>query len=62
MRITITTIIITAVTTALITASIFMFNTNYLNISTITDYQSTDAGIMIYTVDGSGWYWEREEA
>lgn len=56
---TINTIIITAATTALITASIFMGNSNYLNMSAVTDYQATDTGLMLYTVDGAGWYWER---
>lgn len=56
---TITTIIITAMTTALITASIFMYNPNYLHMSSVADFQATDTGIMLYTADGSGWYWER---
>ena len=56
---TITTILITAVTTALVTASIFMGNSNYFNMSTVTDYQTTDTGLMLYTEDGTGWYWER---
>lgn len=56
---TITTIIITATTTALVTASIFMHNSNYLDMSTVTEYQSTDTGLIIYTKDGAGWYWER---
>lgn len=56
---TITTIIITATTTALITASIFMYNPNYLDMSSVTDFRSTDTGIMLYTEDGNGYYWER---
>lgn len=54
---TITTILITAVTTALVTASIFMNNFNYLNMSSVTDFEATDTGVMLYTVDGAGWYW-----
>lgn len=56
---TITTIIITATTTALVTASIFMHNSNYLDMSNVIDYQSTDIGLILYTKDGAGWYWER---
>lgn len=56
---TIATIIITAAITALFTASVFMHNPNYLNMSTVTDFQATETGIMLYTADGSGWYWER---
>lgn len=56
---TITAILITAAITALITVSIFIHNPNYLNMSTVTGYQATDTGIMLYTVDGAGWYWER---
>lgn len=58
---TITTIIITVTTTALITASIFMHNPNFLDMSSVTDFQATDTGIMLYMTDGSGWYWGRME-
>lgn len=51
---TITTIIITATTTALVTASIFMHNSNYLDMSNVIDYQSTDIGLILYTKDGAG--------
>jgi len=56
---TITTILITTAITALITASIFMNNSNYLNMSSVTDFEATDTGVMLYTVDGAGWYWGR---
>lgn len=56
---TITTILITAATTALITASIFMHSANYFNMSSMTDFDVTDTGLMLYTEDGTGWYWER---
>lgn len=55
----ITTILISAVTTALITASIFMGNSNYFNMSSVTDFEATDTGLMLYTEDGTGWYLER---
>lgn len=56
---TITTIIITAAITALITASIFMHNSNYMDMSSVTAFQATETGLMLYTADGSGWYLER---
>lgn len=56
---TITTILITAAMMALITASIFMHSSNHLNMSNVTDFRATDTGLMLYTEDGAGWYWER---
>ncbi len=56
---TITTILITAATTALITASIFMHSANYFNMSSMTDFEATDTGVMLYTEDDTGWYLER---
>jgi len=56
---TITTILITAAITALITASILMHKSNYLNMSNVTDFRVTDTGLMLYTEDGAGWDWER---
>lgn len=53
---TITTILITAALTALITASILMHKSNYLNMSNVTDFRVTDTGLMLYTEDGAGWY------
>lgn len=56
---TITTILITAAMTALITASILMHKSNYLNMSDVTDFEATETGVTLYTEDGTGWYWER---
>lgn len=56
---TMTTILMTATVTALITASFFMYNGKYLDMSSVTDFQATETGLMLYTEDGSGWYWER---
>lgn len=32
---------------------------NYLNMETVTDFKATETGLMLYTQDGSGYYWER---
>lgn len=34
----------------------------YLNMETIIDYNATDTGLMLYTADGNGYYWEMNEA
>lgn len=33
---------------------------NYLDMETIVDFDATETGLMLYTQDGSGYYWERE--
>ena len=32
---------------------------NYLNMETVVDFDATETGLMLYTSDGSGYYWER---
>lgn len=32
---------------------------NYLNMETVVDFDATETGLMLYTQDGSGYYWER---
>ena len=32
---------------------------DYLDIRTVIDFNATEAGLMLYTEDGFGWYWER---
>lgn len=32
----------------------------YLDMETIVDFNATETGLMLYTQDGSGYYWERE--
>ena len=34
---------------------------NYLNMETVTDFKTTETGLMLYTANGDGYYWEREE-
>ena len=31
----------------------------YINMETVTDFNVTETGLMLYTADGSGYYWER---
>ena len=32
---------------------------NYLNMNGVVDFKATETGLMLYTSDGSGYYWER---
>lgn len=32
---------------------------SYLDMETVTDYDASETGLMMYTADGSGYYWER---
>ena len=32
---------------------------NYINMESITDFDATKTGLMLYTQDGSGYDWER---
>ncbi|WP_182431686.1 hypothetical protein [Clostridium sp. AF32-12BH] len=32
---------------------------NYLNMETVNGWESTETGLMLYTVDGSGYYFEK---
>lgn len=57
-------IVLTMIT--MITISITSFicgtktNTNdNINMNTIVDFETTEYGLMLYTNDGSGYYWER---
>lgn len=53
------------VLTLALTASAFLLGKsmpdkeNYLNMETIIDFNATETGLMLYTQDGSGYYWER---
>lgn len=54
------------VLTLALTASAFLLGKsmpdkeNYLNMETVTDFDATETGLMLYTQDGSSYYWERE--
>nr|WP_142411327.1 hypothetical protein [Clostridium sp. Marseille-P7770] len=53
--------------TAVISMAAFLLGRNcpsedkFLNMETVTDYAATETGLMLYTQDGSGYYWERGE-
>lgn len=32
---------------------------NYINMETVVDFDATETGLMLYTQDDSGYYWER---
>ena len=52
--------------TLALTASAFLLGKsmpdkeNYLNMETVTDFDATETGLMLYTANGDGYYWERE--
>lgn len=35
------------------------FYNNYLDMRTVTDFETTETGLQIYTSDGPRYYWER---
>lgn len=35
------------------------FFNNYVDMRTVSDFKATENGLMLYTVDGNGYYWER---
>lgn len=52
--------------TAVISMSAFfvgknMPSENYLNMETVTDYSASENRLMLYTSDGTGYYWEKGE-
>ena len=55
------------VLTLALTASAFFIGKNlpprenYLDMETVVDFDATKTGLMLYTQDGSGYYWERGE-
>lgn len=38
-----------------------IYNSNYFDISQVVDFVATEDGLQLYTADGFGYYWEREE-
>ena len=35
------------------------FQNDYINMNDVVDFEATDSGLMLYTNDGTGYYWER---
>lgn len=36
------------------------FNDSYIDMNTVTDFDITEYGLMLYLSDSSGYYWERQ--
>lgn len=34
-------------------------NSDMLNMNTVTDFEATKTGLMLYTSNGNGYYWEK---
>lgn len=53
------------ITTVISMAAFFvgknMPSENYLNMETVTDYSASENRLMLYTSDGTGYYWEKGE-
>lgn len=32
---------------------------NYINMETVVDFKATETGLILYTANGDGYYWER---
>ena len=53
--------------TAVISMAAFLMGRNcpsedkFLNMQTVTGYETTETGLLLTTVDGSGYYWQMEE-
>lgn len=51
--------------TAAISVAAFLLGKNcpnmnkFLDMETVVDFDATETGLMLYTQDGSGYYWER---
>lgn len=56
-------VIVVAIATAFLigakTAPPTQNSNDMLDMRTVTDFDETDTGIMLYTKDGDGYYWER---
>ena len=54
------------VLTLTLTASAFLLGKsmpdkeNYINMESVVDFDATETGLMLYTANGDGYYWERE--
>ena len=33
---------------------------NHINMESVTDFEATESGLMLYTSTGDGYYWEKE--
>lgn len=58
MKRTIITIIMTAIITAASITAYITCKSNFINMNTVTSYDATETGLMLYNADGTGYYWE----
>lgn len=54
------TLILALTTSAFLLGKSMPDKENYLNMETVTDFKATETGLMLYTANGDGYYWERE--
>ena len=53
------TILICFIVAAFIIGRSFPDKNTYLNMTSVCDFKVTETGLMLYTEDGDGYYWER---
>lgn len=53
------TILICLIVAAFIIGRSFSDKNTYLNMTSVCDFKVTETGLMLYTEDGDGYYWER---
>lgn len=53
------TILICLIVAAFIIERSFPDKNTYLNMTSVCDFKVTETGLMLYTEDGDGYYWER---
>lgn len=58
-KITYITLTLALTTSAFLLGKSMPDKENYINMESITDFDATETGLMLYTRDGSGYYWER---
>ena len=59
-KITYIALILALTTSAFLLGKSMPDKENYLNMETVTDFKATETGLMLYTSNGDGYYWERE--
>ena len=52
-------ILICSVVAAFTIGRSFPDKDTYLNMSNVCDFKATEVGLMLYTENGDGYYWER---
>lgn len=47
------------ITGIILTVLLLLNSPHYVDMRKVTDVTQTETGVMLYTSDGSGYYWER---